>query len=222
VTGREIAERVGCSEQTVVAWRARYAKNGRIELACVCGMWVCGVVAGEVAGLRRELAGAQALLALFRRQALLSGQRITELEEDNERLRQENTRLREGLEETRRAGKRQAAPFSRGQKKTDPATPGRKPGHAYGRKGRRLPPSPERVDEHVDVPLPDCCPDCGGRLELDKVVPQFQEELVPAHSRIRRYNVALGHCTGCRRRARGRHPEQTSDATGAAGVMLGP
>jgi transposase len=28
VTGREIAQRVGCSEQTVVAWRARYAASG--------------------------------------------------------------------------------------------------------------------------------------------------------------------------------------------------
>ena len=28
VKGRETLERVGCSEQTVVAWRARYAKNG--------------------------------------------------------------------------------------------------------------------------------------------------------------------------------------------------
>ncbi|MGH8905795.1 MAG: hypothetical protein ACRD0K_04620 [Egibacteraceae bacterium] len=54
---------------------------------------------------------------MFRRQALLSAQRITELEE-------ENTRLRDGLEEARRAGKRQAAPFSRGEKKPDPATPG--------------------------------------------------------------------------------------------------
>ncbi len=83
-----------------------------------------------------------------------------------------------------------------------------------------MPPAPQRVDEDIDVPLPQCCPYCGGQLELDKVVEQFQEELIPAHSRIRRYHVALGHCTGCR--ARGRHPEQTSDALGAAGVMLGP
>ena len=163
------------------------------------------------------------MLRLFQEQALISQQRISELEADNERLRAENTQLREGLEETRRAGKRQAAPFSRGQKKTDPATPGRKPGEKYGRKARRLlPPAPERVDEHIDVPLPEGCPDCGGRLELDKVVEQFQEELVPVRTRIRCYHVALGRCTGCRRRVRSRHPDQTSDALGAAGVMLGP
>jgi transposase len=28
MTGREISARVGCSEQTVVAWRARYTKEG--------------------------------------------------------------------------------------------------------------------------------------------------------------------------------------------------
>lgn len=28
LTGRQIAERVGCSEPTVVAWRARYAERG--------------------------------------------------------------------------------------------------------------------------------------------------------------------------------------------------
>jgi transposase len=186
-------------------------------------LWlVCGVDTGEVAGLRRELAGAQMLLSLFRTQALHSHERIAELEADNARLCDDNERLGGRVEEARRAGKRQAAPFSRGQKKTDPARAGRKPGEGYGRKARRVPPAPERVDEQVDVPLPACCPDCGDRVELDKVVEQFQEELVPAHTRVRRYDVALGRCTGCRRRVRGRHVDQTSDALGAAGVMLGP
>ncbi len=118
--------------------------------------------------------------------------------------------------------KRQAAPFSRGEKKPDPATPGRKPGESYGQKARRLPPEPEQVNEEIKVPLPDHCPDRGSDVVLDEVVEQFQEEVVPAHTRIRRYDIAPGHCTGCRRRVRGRHPDQTSDATGAAGVMLGP
>lgn len=38
----------------------------------------------------------------------------------------------------------------------------------------------------------------------------------------RRYEVALGHCTGRERKVHGRHPDQTSAALGAAGVMLGP
>jgi hypothetical protein len=57
---------------------------------------------------------------------------------------------------------------------------------------------------------------------VDKVVPQFQEEIVPARTRMRCYHVALGRCTGCKRSVRGRHPDQTSEALGAAGVMLGP
>ena len=55
----------------------------------------------------------------------------------NERLTSEVAKLRARLEESRRAGKRQAAPFSRGEKKSDPKRPGRKTGEAYGRRARR-------------------------------------------------------------------------------------
>lgn len=37
-----------------------------------------------------------------------------------------------------------------------------------------------------------------------------------------RFNVAVGHCEGCRRRIQGRHLEQTSDALDAAGPGVGP
>ena len=37
-----------------------------------------------------------------------------------------------------------------------------------------------------------------------------------------RFRVHVGRCAGCDRRVQGRHPEQTSDALGAAGVQLGP
>jgi hypothetical protein len=36
------------------------------------------------------------------------------------------------------------------------------------------------------------------------------------------YQVQIGRCCGCRRRVQPRHPEQASDALGAAGVQLGP
>jgi transposase len=175
------------------------------------------------------VAGSDPLVGLYARQVRILGERLAELERDNarvaadnDRLRQENKRLLGRLEAARRAGKRQAAPFSRERKKPDPAKPGRKPGADYGTKARRAPPDPERVDEERDVGLAGCCPDCGGQVVVDEVREQYQEEVVPARSVMRRYHVALGHCSGCKRRVRGRDPQQTSDALGAAGVMLGP
>jgi hypothetical protein len=125
------------------------------------------------------------------------------------------------LDETRRATKRQAAPFSKdtrlppGERKP----PGRKCGAAYGRHGRRQ--APERVDEELIAPLPDACPHCGcAALEVSGWVEQFQDDLVAAVVR-RRFLLARGRCPDCERVVRGRHPEQTSDALGAAGVMVG-
>ena len=51
---------------------------------------------------------------------------------------------------------------------------------------------------------------------------QYQEELPKVEPIIRDFQVAVGHCTQCQRRVQGRHPLQTSDALGAAGVQLGP
>ena len=52
-------------------------------------------------------------------------------------------KLTEFLEESRRSGKRQAAPFSKGSRKATAKKPGRKAGKEYGRKGHRLPPPPD-------------------------------------------------------------------------------
>jgi transposase len=84
------------------------------------------------------------------------------LRAENERLRSENARLRGQLEAARRAGKRQAAPFSKGEAKKDPARPGRKRGEQYGTKAHRR--VPGHVDEEIWVPLPDGCPCCSARL----------------------------------------------------------
>lgn len=175
----------------------------------------------EAATAADSVVWADPLVRLLQAEVAVRGERIAELQRDNDALRARVAELEGKVAAERRAGKRQAAPFSRGERKTDPSRGGRKPGQAYGTKARRLPPPPERVDETVEVGLPECCPDCGGQVTLDEVVAQLQEELVPAHPRMRRYDVALGHCKGCKRRVRSRHPEQTSDALGAAGVMLG-
>ena len=142
------------------------------------------------------------------------------LRAENERLRAEVGCLRAQLEQARRAAKRQAAPFSRGEPKRDPKRPGRRPGEDYGPRARRE--VPDRVDEEIEVPLPEGCPCCGGELELERVAEQYQEDIVPVRAHVRRYLIAVGRCRRCGARAQGRHREQTSDALGAACAQIGP
>ena len=105
------------------------------------------------------------LLDLTRRQA----RHIDELRAEVERLKAE-------LEQARRAGKRQAAPFSKGPPKAHPKRPGRTPGHPPS---HRPAPPPEQVDRTVEVPLPPECPGC--RAPLDEapvsVHDQYQIDL---------------------------------------------
>jgi len=142
------------------------------------------------------------------------------LERERARLERENARLKDELETARRAGARQAAPFSKGAPKQRPRRPGRKPGGAYGRHGQR--PIPTVVQETHDAPVPAQCPGCGERIRETQVAAPYQEDLPPVQPVVRRFDVHLGTCTGCHRRVQGRHPLQTSDALGAAAVQLGP
>lgn len=141
-------------------------------------------------------------------------------EAERQRLRRENEKLKDALEAARRAVSRQAAPFARGTRVTAPQRPGRKPGAAYGPRAHRRPPT--HVDAIDAAPLPPQCPHCHAAVRQVRVATQYQEELPIQPPVIRRFDVAIGHCTQCRRRVQGRHPLQTSDALGAAAVQLGP
>jgi transposase len=125
------------------------------------------------------------------------------------------------LEAARRGGKRQAAPFARGQPKAEPKKPGRKPGQDYGTQAHRAAPAPEQIDEVHEAPLPPACPDCGGTIAETQVADQFQTE-IPRKPITRQFRVHVGHCQRCGRRVQGRHRLQTSDALGAAASQLGP
>src|SRR6202051_1057927 len=98
-------------------------------------------------------------------------QEIDRLRKEVDRLQQETERLRRELEAALRASKRQAAPHSRGKPIANPQRPGRKPGRRYGRQACR--PIPARVDERVTVPLPECCPHCGGGVEGESCETQY-------------------------------------------------
>jgi transposase len=146
-------------------------------------------------------------------------QEIERLRKENDRLKRESERLRRELEAALRASKRQAAPHSRGEPKSNPRRPGRKPGRRYGRQACR--PIPSRVDEQIAVPLPERCPHCGGGVESESCQTQDQEDIV-RRTVVRRFDIAVGRCRTCMRRVQGRHPLQTSDAVGVGGVQLGP
>jgi transposase len=136
-----------------------------------------------------------------------------------EKLKKQNELLRAEIEELKRAGKRQATPFARRTWVEKAKRPGRKAGQ--GKFTRRERPTPKRIDETKKVKLHGC-PECGGRLREIHAHEQYVADIPKIRPIITRYVTYSGYCVGCRKRVRSRHPEQTSQATGAAGVMVGP
>jgi transposase len=156
-------------------------------------------LAAAVADLRAELAELRAAVAS-------RDERIAELEKL--------------LEEAHRSGKRQAAPFSKGEPKPEPARPGRKSGKAHGRHGHRM--APTEADRELEAPAPLVCPHCGGGTDLERIAEQYQTDLPDPEPVVTRFKVHVRRCRDCGRRVQGRHPEQTSNALGAAGAQIGP
>lgn len=144
---------------------------------------------------------------------------VEKLRQEKERLVRELEKVKQALEESRRGNKRQAAPFSKGAPKHQPAKPGRKPGLKYGKKSHRT--RPRQIHETLQATLPQQCPACGGRCQQDRVEEQFQEEIV-RQVKVTRFRVSVGHCLDCGQRVQSRHPQQTSDALGSAACQLGP
>ena len=76
------------------------------------------------------------------------------------------------------------------------------------------------MDEVIVVPLPTRC-SCGGALEVERIEPQYQQEIV-RRTFWRRFDIPICRCQVCHKRVQGRDPLQTSDALGAAAVQRGP
>lgn len=158
--------------------------------------------------LREHVVGLQDKVARLQQQLAEAGITIEE-------LRKENTELR-------RAGKRQAAPFSKGTRTTSPKRPGRKPG--MGLFSYRKAPSPDEVTEPpVDVPVTtDSCPECGGRLEPQGVAVAHVTDIPPVpRPLVTEYRVAVCRCVSCGKQVRGQHPEVAPDQYGASAHRMG-
>jgi hypothetical protein len=79
---------------------------------------------------------------------------------------------------------------------------------------------PAQVDEQIEVPLP-ACPHCGGTVEEVEPIEQFIEEIPPVRPRVTHLITYRGRCADCGE-VHSTHPLKTSEASGAAGVQLGP
>lgn len=147
----------------------------------------------------------------LRREKAALGKRLEQLEAEIQRLK-------EVLEAAQRRGKRQATPFSRGEPSAAPKKPGRKIGHPATHR-----PVPDKVDRVEEAPLPSMCFKCGGQLLETEVQIQYQIDIPrPIPVTVTQFNIHVGHCELCGQRVQGRHAEQTSAATGAAAVQIGP
>jgi len=145
-------------------------------------------------------------------QALVTIQKLQKLQKQVELLQAE-------VEELKRAGKRQATPFARRHWVEHSKRPGRKVGK--GKFSRRELPSLKQVHETKEAKLHGC-PECGGRLREIRQHEQFVSDIPVVEVKTTRFLTYSGWCGRCQKRVRSRHPEQTSDATGAAGVLVGP
>jgi len=159
-------------------------------------------------------------------QASSKDQRIADLEQKlsqvvalNERLQKQVALLQAEIEELKRTGKRQATPFARRSHVAHPRRPGRKAGQ--GKFVQRAKPSPQEVSE-TKVARLHGCPDCGGKLQEIHKQEQFEVDLPEVKPQITRFVTYSGYCAICKKRVRSRHPDQTSLASGAAGVVVGP
>lgn len=137
--------------------------------------------------------------------------RVTQLEDENLRLRQK-------IEQLQREAYRQTSRFRRRQRKQRQQKPGRRNGHPPA---NRPTPPPQHIDRVITVPCRDC-PDCKVALVDPHMVVQYQTDLPPIVPMVTQFNIETGYCPCCRQRQRGRHPEQISNALGAAGNTFGP
>lgn len=145
---------------------------------------------------------------------------VEEQERQIAHLKRQIANLDKLVEELRRRGKRQAAPFSKGEPSADPKPPGRKAGQQYGQQATRA--VPEQVDETIVVECPLYCEHCGGKVSLQGEARQYQIDLPEIRPATTEFILQYGKCSECGREAVGRHPRQTSQAFRVGTVQLGP
>jgi transposase len=148
---------------------------------------------------------------------------LTALRARVEELLVENAALRAQIDQLAGDSKRQAAPFSKGQRKARPKRPGRKPGH--GRFTFPTLPTPDQwTAPPIEVRLPDpACSCCGEPLQEHRVELAAITDLPPQPKPVvQPYRVWVYRCPGCDTTVHAPHSDLAPDQFGATAHRIGP
>ncbi len=140
---------------------------------------------------------------------------IERLQQQNEDLLRRLKEHQRSLEELERLVHRGAAPFRVEENKRviSPKKP--------GQKGQFRTTGQARIEETIEEKI-GCCSYCSGAVQDLKDIGQIIEEIPEVQPKVYRVVTQSAWCPHCHRRVYSHHPLQTSRATGAARVQLGP
>lgn len=159
-------------------------------------------------------------LTSLSREALLA--LVVEQQHQSAELTARVEALHAEIERLTRDAKRQAAPFAKGKRVTQPKRAGRKPGAGLFC-SRDIPLATQITEPPVDVPVTlATCPDCGGSLTEERGDFAYTTELPPMPCpTVTQYRVAVCRCTSCGKQVRGQHPAVAPDQYGATAHRVG-
>jgi len=160
-------------------------------------------------------------------------QRIEELEQENEvlrqrledadgeveRLRRENEQLRKEL---KAAGRGQR--HGRRKPKADPKRPGRRAGQGSFTYRKAPADAGANSEPPIEVPVSVCqCPCCGGDLRYERTDEATVTDMPQAaQPEVKSYAVEVRRCERCGQRVRGQHADVAPDQYGATAHRVGP
>jgi transposase len=146
-------------------------------------------------------------------------ERLEQAGEDLERLRRENEQLRKELKAAGRGSKR-----GKRKPKTDPKRPGRKAGQ--GPFTFRQSPAAAGASSEPPIEVPVTvgqCPCCGGELRYERTDEATVTDMPQAaQPEVKSYAVEVRRCERCGQRMRGQHPDLAPDQYGATAHRVGP
>ena len=153
------------------------------------------------------------------RQAAEIGAQRQEIED----LREQVAALKDAVEALQRQSHRQAGRFRRDPEKLskEPKQAGRKPGKGTW-SNRSKPTDEQRSKAEIKRSSLDGCPGCGCELTDLRRHEHFEWDIPQVKPVLTCFVSQSGYCRACGKRVRSRHADQISDATGAAGVVIGP